>query len=35
MDIGFTRYFADLPDPRVRRTRKHRLDNILAITRAR
>jgi predicted transposase YbfD/YdcC len=29
---NFTRYFADLPDPRVNRTRKHRLDDILAIT---
>jgi predicted transposase YbfD/YdcC len=31
-DIGFTHYFADLPDPRVNRTRRHRLDDILAIT---
>ena len=27
-----SRYFADLPDPRVDRTRKHRLDDILVIT---
>ncbi len=27
----FTRYFADLPDPRVDRTKKHRLDDILVI----
>ncbi len=31
-DVTFTRFFADLPDPRVSRTRKHRLDDILAIT---
>lgn len=31
-DVTFTRFFADLPDPRVTRTRKHRLDDILAIT---
>jgi predicted transposase YbfD/YdcC len=31
-DVTFTRFFADLPDPRVARTRKHRLDDILAIT---
>jgi hypothetical protein len=30
-DVTFTRLFADLPDPRVTRTRKHRLDDILAI----
>jgi predicted transposase YbfD/YdcC len=30
-DISFTRYFADLPDPRVNRTKKHRLDDILGI----
>src|SRR5947208_26848 len=30
--LNFTRYFADLPDPRVNRTKKHRLDDILAIT---
>src|SRR5205814_956127 len=31
-EISFTRYFAELPDPRVDRTKKHRLDDILAIT---
>ncbi len=31
-DVTFTRYFADRPDPRVKRTRKHRLDDIPAIT---
>lgn len=30
--ISFARYFADLPDPRVDRTRWHRLDDILVIT---
>lgn len=30
-DITFARFFADLPDPRVNRARKHRLDDILAI----
>src|SRR5262245_63901214 len=30
-EIRFARYFADLPDPRVERTRKHRLDDILVI----
>ena len=30
--IGFVRHFAELPDPRVNRTKKHRLDDILAIT---
>ena len=30
-EIRFTRHFAALPDPRVNRTRKHRLDDILAI----
>jgi predicted transposase YbfD/YdcC len=30
-EISFARYFAELPDPRVSRTRKHRLDDILAI----
>ena len=30
--IRFTSYFADLPDPRVNRTKKHRLDDILGIT---
>jgi predicted transposase YbfD/YdcC len=29
---NFTRFFADLPDPRVDRAKKHRLDDILAIT---
>jgi predicted transposase YbfD/YdcC len=31
-EINFARYFAELPDPRVDRTKKHRLDDILAIT---
>jgi hypothetical protein len=31
-EITFARYFAELPDPRVNRTRKHRLDDILAVT---
>jgi len=31
-EIRFTRYFADLPDPRVDRTKWHRLDDILVIT---
>jgi predicted transposase YbfD/YdcC len=31
-EVTFTRYFADLPDPRVNRTKKHRLDDILAVT---
>lgn len=30
--ISFARYFADLPDPRVDRTKRHRLDDILVIT---
>jgi predicted transposase YbfD/YdcC len=30
-EITFARYFAELPDPRVDRTRWHRLDDILAI----
>jgi predicted transposase YbfD/YdcC len=30
-EITFARYFAGLPDPRVNRTRKHRLDDILAV----
>ena len=30
--ISFARYFADLPDPRVDRTKRHRLDDILIIT---
>ena len=29
--LSITRYFADLPDPRVDRTKKHRLADILAI----
>jgi predicted transposase YbfD/YdcC len=31
-DLSFVRYFAELPDPRVNRTKKHRLDDILAVT---
>ena len=31
-DVTFARYFADLPDPRAERTKKHRLADILAIT---
>ena len=31
-EIRFAQYFADLPDPRVDRTRWHRLDDILVIT---
>jgi predicted transposase YbfD/YdcC len=31
-EIGFVRYFAELPDPRSTRTRWHRLDDILVIT---
>lgn len=31
-DPTFTRHFADLADPRVERTRKHRLDDILVLT---
>jgi predicted transposase YbfD/YdcC len=31
-EINFVGYFADLPDPRVNRTKKHRLDDILGIT---
>lgn len=30
-DVTFAQFFADLPDPRVSRTRKHRLDDIIAI----
>ena len=30
-EIRFARYFADLPDPRVDRTKRHRLDDILVI----
>ena len=29
--IAFADYFADLPDPRVDRTKRHRLDDILVI----
>lgn len=29
---GFLRYFADLPDPRVNRTKKHALSDILGVT---
>src|SRR3954447_24002365 len=31
-DIRFVGYFAELPDPRVNRAKKHRLDDILAVT---
>src|SRR5262249_21952444 len=31
-DLAFAEHFADLPDPRVDRTKKHRLVDILAIT---
>jgi hypothetical protein len=31
-DVALTRYFADLPDPRIDRTKKHLLLDILAIT---
>jgi predicted transposase YbfD/YdcC len=31
-DASIARYFADLPDPRVDRTKKHLLEDILAIT---
>jgi predicted transposase YbfD/YdcC len=31
-ELSFTRYFAELPDPRVDRTKWHRLDDILVIT---
>jgi predicted transposase YbfD/YdcC len=31
-ELSFVSYFAELPDPRVNRTRKHRLDDILVIT---
>lgn len=30
-DVSIARYFADLPDPRIDRTKKHRLDDILVI----
>jgi predicted transposase YbfD/YdcC len=31
-DLAFTRYFAALPDPRVNRTKKHTLHDILGVT---
>jgi hypothetical protein len=31
--LPFVRYFADLPDPRVDRTKRRRLDDILVVTR--
>src|SRR5215207_65881 len=31
-ELSFIEYFADLPDPRVDRAKKHRLDDILGIT---
>lgn len=31
-EISFTRYFAELPDPRVNRTKKHALSDILGVT---
>jgi predicted transposase YbfD/YdcC len=31
-ELAFTRYFAELPDPRVNRTKKHSLNDILGIT---
>ena len=31
-ELAFTRYFADLPDPRVNRTKKHALGDILGVT---
>ena len=31
-DVALTRFFADLPDPRIDRTKRHRLLDILAIT---
>src|SRR5262245_5666382 len=30
-ELSFTRYFAELPDTRVARTRRHRLDDILGV----
>lgn len=30
-DSSIARYFADLPDPRVDRTKKHRLGDILVV----
>lgn len=31
-ELGYVRYFADLPDPRANRTRKHSLHDILGVT---
>jgi predicted transposase YbfD/YdcC len=31
-ELAFTRYFADLPDPRANRTKKHALSDILGVT---
>ena len=31
-DLSLARYFADLPDPRIDRTKKHSLLDILAVT---
>ena len=31
-DVALTRYFADLPDPRIDRTKKHAPADILVIT---
>jgi predicted transposase YbfD/YdcC len=31
-ELAFTRYFAELPDPRVNRTKKHTLSDILGVT---
>jgi predicted transposase YbfD/YdcC len=31
-ELTFTRYFAELPDPRVNRTKKHALSDILGVT---
>jgi len=31
-ELAFTRYFADVPDPRVNRTKKHALSDILGVT---
>ena len=31
-ELGFLRYFAELPDPRVDRTKKHTLSDILGVT---
>lgn len=32
LELGFLRYFAELPDPRVNRTKKHTLSDILGVT---